>query len=86
LELAVTKGAVSIRLLGISESLRRRSYCTAILRTFGQTIAESTAPEIFDLSSIHPYNEDEEGERLPRAVLALADKISLRRLARPAIA
>jgi hypothetical protein len=37
-------------------------------------------------TAIHPYNEDEEGERLPRAVLALADKISLRRLARPAIA
>ncbi|WP_366144566.1 hypothetical protein [Caballeronia sp.] len=52
----------------------------------GQTIAESRTLEIFDLSSIHPYNEDEEGERLPRAVLALADKISLRRLARPAIA
>lgn len=80
------EGAVPIRLLGISGGLRRHSYCTATLRMLGQTIAESRTLEIFDLSSIHPYNEDEEGERLPRAVLALADKISLRRLARPAIA
>jgi chromate reductase len=60
-----------MRLLGISGSLRRDSYCTAILRTLGETIAQSATLEIFDLSSIPPYNEDEEGERSPQAVLDL---------------
>jgi chromate reductase, NAD(P)H dehydrogenase (quinone) len=71
----VTEAAVPIRLLGISGSLRRHSYCTAILRTLGQTIAESATLEIFDLSSIPPYNEDEEGERLPQAVLDLRQAV-----------
>ena len=71
----MTEAAVPIRLLGISGSLRRHSYCTAILRTLGQTVAESATLEIFDLSSIPPYNEDEEGERLPQAVLDLRQAV-----------
>jgi chromate reductase len=42
---------------------RRNSYCTAIL----QTLDESAAFEIFDLSCVSLYNEDDEGERLPQA-------------------
>ncbi len=71
----MTEAAVPIRLLGISGSLRRQSYCTAILRTLGQTIAGSATLEIFDLSSIPSYNEDEEGERLPHAVLNLRQAV-----------
>jgi len=70
-ENAVKKSAAPIRLLGISGSLRRDSYCTAILRTLGETIAPGATLEIFDLSSIPSYNEDDERDRLPHAVLAL---------------
>jgi chromate reductase len=74
---AVSEFASPMKLLGISGSLRHHSYCTAILRTLGETIAEKATLEIFDLSSIPLYNEDEEGERLPHAVLALRHALEI---------
>jgi chromate reductase len=64
-----------MKLLGISGSVRRGSYCSAILRTLGEGFDENTSLEIFDLSSVPPYNEDDEGEQLPPIVDALRQAI-----------
>ena len=60
--------AKKMRLLGISGSLRRGSYNTALLR-----VAETLAPqdvvlEIFDLSDLPMYNGDLEADGDPAAV------------------
>lgn len=60
-----------IGLLGISGSIRRGSYCTAVLRTLEEALPPRAQMTIFGLERIPPHNEDEEGERLPAEVAAL---------------
>jgi chromate reductase len=71
----VHKDTPQLKLLGISGSLRRNSYCTAILQTIADELDESAGMEFFDLSSVPPYNEDHEGERLPQAVRDLRQAV-----------
>jgi chromate reductase len=71
----VNKATPLLRLLGISGSLRRNSYCTAILQTLAEELDESAAFELFDLSSVPLYNEDDEGERLPQTVQDLRQAV-----------
>lgn len=58
-------------LLGISGSLRRGSYCTAILRTLAEAVAPRIKMPIFPLGDIALYNEDEDGDRTPAEVARL---------------
>lgn len=47
-----------MRILGISGSLRRQSFNTALLRAAGELAPDGVAIEPFDLASIPLYNED----------------------------
>ena len=62
-----------MRVLGISGSLRRESYNTALLRHAGDLFeAEGAEFEIYDgLHTIPPFNEDDERENGPAAVARL---------------
>jgi chromate reductase, NAD(P)H dehydrogenase (quinone) len=62
-----------VRVLGISGSLRRESYNTALLRHVGELFeAEGAEFEIYDgLRDIPPYDEDDDAESGPEAVARL---------------
>jgi chromate reductase, NAD(P)H dehydrogenase (quinone) len=64
------------RLLGLSGSLRRASYCTAILRTLGEGLGDRAMLDIFDLKTVPLYNQDDEGELQPESVKALRRAIT----------
>jgi chromate reductase, NAD(P)H dehydrogenase (quinone) len=69
------------RILGISGSLRERSYNTALLREAGALAPPGVEVELFDLSEIPLYNDDVEavGDPEPvanlRAAVAEADAL-----------
>ena len=65
-----------IILMGVSGSIRAGSYCTAILRTLGDALPDGVMMNIFGLGDIPPYNEDDEGERLPPAIADLRTAIT----------
>ena len=71
---------IPLHIIGISGSLRRRSYNTALLETAAQLLPPGSTLEIFDLSSLPIYNQDDE-KPFPPAVedfrhrLALADAL-----------
>jgi chromate reductase, NAD(P)H dehydrogenase (quinone) len=47
-----------VRILGISGSLRKASFCTAILKTLARIAAPSTLIDVVTLEEIPLYNED----------------------------
>ncbi|WP_425511448.1 NADPH-dependent FMN reductase [Pararobbsia alpina] len=57
----------SLRLIGIPGSLRRHSYCTAILRTLRDEFPQPVTLDIFELSRIPLFNEDHETTRFDRS-------------------
>jgi chromate reductase len=59
------------RLLGLSGSLRRASNSTAVLRGLQDALAPRAALNIFSLSGIPLYSEDDDGEDAPESVSAL---------------
>jgi len=71
------------KILGISGSLRERSYNTALLRAAAELAPPDVELEIFDLSQIPLYNDDVEavGDPAPvaelRAAVAEADALLL---------
>jgi chromate reductase, NAD(P)H dehydrogenase (quinone) len=67
--------AKTLKVLGISGSLRKSSYNTAALRV-AQTLApEGVRIEIFDLAPLPLYNEDVKAQGFPPVVQELRDKI-----------
>jgi chromate reductase len=64
------------RLLGLSGSLRRGSFNTAVLATLQTAIAERARLEIFPLASIPLYDGDLDGDAPPAPVRALKDAIA----------
>ena len=58
----------TIRVLGISGSLRERSYNTALLRAAGEMLPPHMTLELFDLSSIPLYDADVREEGFPAGV------------------
>jgi chromate reductase len=48
------------RLLGLSGSIRRESYCKAMLETIQDELPADTELTIFGLESVPPYNEDDD--------------------------
>ena len=63
-----SRGAKKIRLLGISGSLRRGSYNTALLRAAEALSPQDVGLEIFDLSDLPLYNGDLEAGGDPVSV------------------
>jgi chromate reductase len=64
----------SIRILGITGSLRRGSYNRAALRTAQKLVPNNAVLEIFELDKIPPFNQDLE-KQPPQAVVDLKEKI-----------
>ncbi|MFA5121396.1 NADPH-dependent FMN reductase [Zavarzinia sp.] len=64
------------KILGISGSLRRGSFNTALLHAVGQHLPEGVTLEIATLHGVPLYDGDlESAEGIPSAVAALAEKI-----------
>ena len=68
--------ASTIRVLGISGSLRKGSFNTSLLRAAGELLPEGMSLETSDLSPIPLYNEDVRAAGYPPAVQELRDKIA----------
>ena len=66
-----------MRVLGISGSLRRDSYNTALLRHAGDLVeAEGAEFEIYDgLRDVPPYDEDSDTEQAPEAVSRIREAV-----------
>ena len=77
------RGACVTKILGISGSLRERSYNTALLRAAAELVPPDAEIELFDLAAIPLYNDDVEsaGDPAPvaelRAAVAEADALLL---------
>jgi chromate reductase len=66
---------VQFRLLGLSGSLRRSSYSTAVLRGLRDSLAARAAFDILSLHELPLYNEDDDSEHAPESVRALRSAI-----------
>ncbi|MBX3616694.1 NADPH-dependent FMN reductase [Nitrosomonas sp.] len=67
-----------VKILGISGSLRDRSYNTALLRAAREILNGDAVLDIATLHDIPLYNEDIESiEGIPQAVVALQEKLVL---------
>lgn len=64
------------RLVGISGSIRAGSFCTAILRTAAEQIADDADLNLFPLETIPPYNQDKDNGAPPKPVKALRHALS----------
>ena len=78
----VTNGVPGpVHILGISGSLRRGSYNTALLRVAGEHLPDGASLEVYDIAPLPMYNADLEGESLPgparmfREGIAAADAV-----------
>jgi chromate reductase len=65
----------TLRVLGISGSLRKSSYNTALLHAAQELAPAGLTIEIFDLTPLPLYNEDVRAAGFPPVVLLLRDKI-----------
>ena len=63
-------------LLGISGSLRRASYSTAVLRTLLEELKNEVAATTFDIGTLPLYNADLDGDSPPEPVRALKGAIA----------
>jgi len=65
-----------IHVLGVSGSLRKSSYNTALLAAASELLPEGMTLEIFDISSIPLYDEDVRSLGYPKAVREFRDRIA----------
>ena len=69
-----------VRLLGISGSIRRHSYCTMVLQTLAENLAETPNSKadltLFPLNDIPPYDPDLDSENTPAAATAMREAIA----------
>ena len=64
------------KLLGLSGSIRRESFCKAVLETIREQVAADIKLTNFDLEPIPPYNQDLDDETSwPQSVRALRQAI-----------
>ena len=68
--------ANSLTILGLSGSLRRDSYNTALIRAAVELAPRGSVVEPATLEGIPLFNEDEERAGVPAAVLALASRVT----------
>jgi chromate reductase len=69
-------GAVGIHVVGISGSLRKGSYNSALLNAASELLPEGMTLEKFDLSCIPLYNEDVRALGYPKAVQEFRDRLA----------
>jgi chromate reductase len=72
----MTDATRPIRLLGISGSIRRQSYCTAVLETLRESLNGKADLALFPLNDIPPYDPDLDSENTPRSAVALREAIA----------
>lgn len=65
-----------IRVLGVSGSLRKASYNTALLRAAAGLLPEGMTLEVFDIAPIPLYNQDVEDAGLPESVKRFRERIA----------
>ncbi|NLH79859.1 MAG: NAD(P)H-dependent oxidoreductase [Phyllobacteriaceae bacterium] len=65
----------TLRLLGISGSLRRGSFSTAVLETLAAEIATTATTEFADIGALPHYDQDLDGAASPDAVVTLRRQI-----------
>lgn len=65
-----------VRLLGISGSIRRNSYCTTVLQTLGEGLGGKASLDLFPLHDIPPYDPDLDAENTPASAVALRKAIA----------
>lgn len=68
--------ATPLRILGISGSLRKKSFNTAALHATQELLPADVSLEIFDLAPVPMYNEDVREQGYPAPVQALRDKVA----------
>jgi chromate reductase len=61
----------TVRLLGLSGSLRKESYSTAILKTLAESVAAQAQISLGDIGSLPHYNQDQDGDNSPASVVAM---------------
>ena len=66
---------MQFRLLGLSGSLRRFSYSTAVLRGLQASLGPRSALDILPLQGLPLYNEDDDAKHAPESVRALRSAI-----------
>lgn len=66
----------NVRILGISGSLRRGSFCTNLIQSLGRHADRSLQIVFHDISDIPLYNEDVEKEGVPEGVLRLSRAVT----------
>jgi len=69
-------GMVGVHVLGISGSLRKASYNTALLRPASELLPRGMTLEVFDLSSIPLYNDDVRALGFPKPVQEFRSRIA----------
>ena len=73
----MSRDGSTIKLLGMSGSLRKRSFNTALLQCCLELLPDGVTLEIFDLAPIPHYNHDIEMQLgFPKPVVALRDAIA----------
>lgn len=63
------------RLIGISGSLRRESYNSAVLKALADRVADRATLVLHPLTDVPLYNQDEDGDTPPAGVTALRDAV-----------
>ena len=69
-------GARPVKILGLSGSLRKGSYNTALLRVAAEMLPADMTLEIFPLHDIELFNDDVRVKGYPRPVRELRDKVA----------
>lgn len=64
-----------VKVLGISGSLRKGSYNTALLRAAQELAPHDMALEIANIAAIPPFDADLQAQGFPEAVSELAEKV-----------
>jgi len=66
----------TLHIAGLSGSLRRGSYNTALLRAAQSVLPENAKLDIVDYAAVPLFNHDVEARGFPEAVVALRDELS----------
>ena len=66
----------TVRLLGLSGSLRKESNSTAILKTLAESVAAQAQVMLGDIGSLPHYNQDQDGDNSPASVVAMRNALA----------
>ncbi len=73
----VEKGnGVSMKILGVSGSIRKKSFNRGLLRAASEVAPEGVEIELYDVADIEPYNNDVENVASPASVEAFKSAIA----------